>query len=368
MKITEIVVYKITLPVPDGSYTISHGRSYDSFLSTIVAIKTDSEFTGIGECCPFGGAYAAAFPGGVAPGIEEIAPLLIGRDPRDLAEINALMDSNLVGHSYVKSPIDIACWDLLGKSAKAPIHSLIGGRLCDNFDVRMGIPVGKPEAALNYMNRLQRNGFRVFNAKAGDDPELDLIRIGALADHARPEDLIVVDANGGWRIDEAVYVMSALAKYPKLFFEQPCASYEECLAVRRRTNNRIIIDESLNSLQILLNARRDGVADAVTMKINKIGGLSKARLVRDVCVEIGMPLFIQDSWGSQITDATVSQLCQSTPPRFLLGGWCTWGQVAIDVVSGPSLIENGRMSASKTAGLGIEVRSEILGKPFAMYS
>lgn len=367
MKITKILVHQVDLPVTNGSYRISHGRDYSSFKSTIVVLETDTAHFGIGECCPFGAAYAAAFPGGVAPGISEIAPLLVGQDPHNIAAINALMDANLIGHSYIKSPIDIACWDLIGKSAGMPIHRLVGGRLCDDFDPRMGIPVATATDAVEYMRRLQNAGFRFFNAKAGDNPDLDVERMTALAESAGAQDVIVIDANGGWRIDEAVYVMSALSKFPKLYFEQPCGSFDECVAVRKRINSRIVLDESLNSFQTLLQAWREGIADAITMKINKVGGFTKARLIRDICMEIGVPIIIQDSWGSQITEATVAQLCHSTLPKYLLGGWCTSGQVAKNLIVGPHLVTNGKMAVSDAPGLGITVRMDLLGAPIAVY-
>lgn len=367
MKISRISVHLVELPVPNGSYRISHGRDYRSFTSAVVIVETDAGLYGIGESCPFGAAYAAAFAGGIAPGIAEIAPFLFGRDPRDIADINQVMDASLIGHGYVKSAVDIACWDILGKSTNTPIHRLIGGRLCESFGVRMGIPVVEPAKAIQHMDALRAEGFHQFNAKAGDNPESDVARIRAIAARATAEEVVVVDANGGWRADHAVYVMSALRDFPKLYFEQPCATYEECLAVRQRVESRICLDESLVDLRSLLRSHQDRLADAVTIKINKIGGLSKSRLIRDVCVEIGMPMFIQDSWGSQIVDATIAQLCQSTPPRYLLGGWCSRGHVGVTLVDQPPKIASGRMSASDRPGLGVEPRREILGAPAAVY-
>ena len=128
MKISRINVYLVELPVPGGSYRISRGRDYKAFTSAIVVIDTDDGVSGIGESCPFGAAYSAAFPGGIAPGIAEMAPFLLGQDPRDLAGINQLMDTSLIGHGYVKSAVDIACWDILGKSSNMPIHRLIAGQ------------------------------------------------------------------------------------------------------------------------------------------------------------------------------------------------------------------------------------------------
>ena len=85
--------------------------------------------TATGESCPVGNTYLPAYPRGVRAGIEEIAPALVGVDPTDIGSVNVLMDSTLNGHPYVKTAIDMACWDLLGKATETPCWKLLGGRL-----------------------------------------------------------------------------------------------------------------------------------------------------------------------------------------------------------------------------------------------
>ena len=62
-----------------------------------------------------------------ALGLKLLAPVLIGEDPLALDALNATMDLNLPGHPYVKSAIDMACWDILGKVAGLPLYKLLGG-------------------------------------------------------------------------------------------------------------------------------------------------------------------------------------------------------------------------------------------------
>ena len=96
------------------------GNSVQVFDSTVVAIHTDSGISGYGEVCPLGPAYLAAYANGVRAGIAELAPSLIGLDPTALSVVNDCMDHSLSGHPYVKSALDIACWDILGKLAVCP--------------------------------------------------------------------------------------------------------------------------------------------------------------------------------------------------------------------------------------------------------
>ena len=128
MKITAIKAYQVDLPLSEGRYNWSGGNFMEVFDSTVVAVETDAGITGYAECCPLGSAYLPSYAKGVRAGIAEIAPKLIGLDPTDLGPLNRRMDAVLRGHLYVKAPIDIACWDILGKVAGLPVYKLLGGR------------------------------------------------------------------------------------------------------------------------------------------------------------------------------------------------------------------------------------------------
>src|SRR6476619_6363058 len=102
MRITEISIYRVDLPLHEGSYKWSGGNSVSVFDSTVVAVKTDAGITGFGEICPLGPAYLPAYAAGARTGITELAPHLLGHDPTELSVINALMDQAMRGHPYVK--------------------------------------------------------------------------------------------------------------------------------------------------------------------------------------------------------------------------------------------------------------------------
>ena len=126
MKITAIKVWKVGLPLKEGRYNWSNGNFVDVFDSTVVAVETDIGLVGYAECCPLGSAYLPAYARGVRASLEEIGPKVIGLDPTDLGVLNHHMDSVLRGHPYVKAPIDIACWDILGKASGLPVYKLLG--------------------------------------------------------------------------------------------------------------------------------------------------------------------------------------------------------------------------------------------------
>src|SRR6478735_1795855 len=146
MRISRVSAYRVELPLHEGSYKWSGGKSVSVFDSTIVGVETDDGITGYGEVCPLGPFYLPAYANGVRAGIQELAPHLIGHDPTALGQINRRMDAALKGHPYVKSGIDMACWDILGKATHQPVCTLLGGRYGDDFGLYRAISQESPEA------------------------------------------------------------------------------------------------------------------------------------------------------------------------------------------------------------------------------
>jgi len=137
--ITKISVYPIELLLKEP-YRLSGGRLVDTKVdSTIVAVETNDGIIGWGEGCPWGARYLPAFSGGLRAGLDEVAPALLGQHPLQLDKVNQLMDATLSGHWYVKSAIDMACWDLLGKYAKQPLYVLLGGHFGTHIMVHISI-------------------------------------------------------------------------------------------------------------------------------------------------------------------------------------------------------------------------------------
>src|SRR6185295_9775121 len=127
MKISRITVWRVDLPLHEGRYSWSNDNFVEVFDSTIVEVATDTGLRGYGECCTLGAAYLPAYAAGVRAGLQQIGSRLLGADPLALDRLNRSMDAGLRGHPYVKSAVDMACWDLLGRHTKLPVHVLLGG-------------------------------------------------------------------------------------------------------------------------------------------------------------------------------------------------------------------------------------------------
>jgi cis-L-3-hydroxyproline dehydratase len=362
MKITEIRVYRVELPLHEGAYKWSGGNSVQIFDSTVVEVISDTGLNGFGEVCPLGPAYLPAFSGGARSGIAELAPALIGADPTQLGPLNERMDQALRGHPYVKSPLDMACWDLLGKAARLPLATLLGGRYGQDFPLYRAISQQSPEVMAASVEKYRAQGYRKFQLKVGGEPGVDIARIRAVAEKLSAGEVLVADANTGWTEHQALRVAAAVSDLD-LYLEQPCATYEQCLAVRRHTNRPFILDEVMHDLAAVARGYADQALDVLNLKISRVGGLTRARAIRDFCVSAGIALTIEDSWGSDIATSAIAHLAHSTPPAFLFSTTDFNSYVTLSTAKGAPQRSNGRMAAPQLPGLGIEPRLEVLGTP-----
>ena len=362
MKIKRLLAYRVELPLREGKYNWSGGKSVTVFDSTIIAVETDAGLTGYGEVCPLGPFYLPAYAAGARAGLAEIGPHLLGEDPRQLGRLNRRMDVALLGHPYVKSAIDIACWDLLGKATNQPVCVLLGGRYGEDFVLYRAISQEAPEAMARKVAGYRNEGYRRFQLKVGGDPMEDIERIQAVAAVLEPGDRLVADANTGWLMHDALRVVRAVRDLD-VYIEQPCRSYEECLTIRRHCDHPFVLDEVIDSIDPLLRGHADRAMDVVNLKISKFGGLTKIRQARDLCVSLGIAMTVEDSWGGDITTAAIAHLAHSTPTELLFTSTDFNSYVTVSTAEGAPRRTNGRLSASTAPGLGIEPRMDVLGDP-----
>ena len=362
MKISRISAYRVDLPLKEGPYNWSGGNTVSVFDSTIVRVDTDSGLSGFGEVCPLGPAYLPAYAEGARVGIAELGPNLLGLDPTRLGVLNRKMDAQLKGHPYVKSPIDIACWDILGQAAGLPVCELLGGRCGADFVLYRAISQQPPQAMAESVAKHRDSGYTRFQLKVGGDPAEDIERIRRVADVLAPEHRLIADANTGWLMHDAMRVVNSVGDVD-VYIEQPCLSYGECLSVRRHTRHPFVLDESIDNIDALLRAYGDHAMDVVNLKISKLGGLTKARQARDLCVELGIAMTIEDTWGGDHATAAIAHLAHSTPPRFLFTSTDFNSYVTVSTAEDPPRRRRGRLAAPNRPGLGLRPRTEALGDP-----
>lgn len=308
------------------------------------------------------------FPGGTREGIKELARHLIGADPTKLLDINRRMDWMLTGSPNAKSCIDMACWDILGKVAKMPVCELLGGRFGDEgFRLYRAISQDSPEHMAYRVQQYCEEGYTKFQLKVGNRPHDDIARIRAvrkvLDDQTKSTGVyhpLLCDANTGWLRHEAMQVVNGI-KGLDVYLEMPCETYEECLSVREHTDLPFVLDECIQDVGMMVRILADRAADVVNLKIGKLGGITKARVVRDLCVSAGIPMNIEDTWGGDVTQAAIAALAHSTPPEMLFCATDFNSYGPVTIADTTAVRKGGRMAAPVDPGLGVFPRWDVLG-------
>ena len=177
--------------------------------------------------------------------------------------------------------------------------------------------------------RTSRAGYRRIQVKVGAEPGEDVERVHAVRAAVDSGVVLFCDANGAWTTAQALAFLRA-TRALEITLEQPCMTYDECRALRPHCPHPLVLDECIDSLPALLAAHRDGVADGVTIKIARVGGIGPAALMRDVAVELGLPVTVEDTGGSDIDTAAIAHLSLSTPEELRIhtvdfNAWVTVG-------------------------------------------
>ena len=162
--------------------------------------------------------------------------------------------------------------------------------------------------------------------------------------------------------------VAAAVRDVDVYIEQPCASYEECLSVRRHTDRPFVLDESIDGIDSLLRGHADLAMDVVNIKIGKFGGLTRARQARDLCVTLGIAMTIEDTWGGDIVTAAIAHLAHGTPPEHLFTATDFNSYVTVSLAAGAPQRVQGRMAAPAAPGLGVMPRPDILGEPVLVFA
>ncbi len=353
MKITRISVWQVDLPLLKP-YTLSGGRlRFEKLDSTFIKVDTDEGVAGWGESCPWGHTYLPAHGPGVRAGLETIAPDLIGCDPRALRAINQRMDIRLPGHPYVKSGIDMACWDILGKATGMPLWRLFGAERAVPVAVNSSISTGTPDEMMALILKASADGYKTHSAKiGGNEISLDIQRIEAISSALPDGESVTFDVNRAWTPAVAVQVLNSVSS--RDWIEQPCETLSQCAHVKTRVPQPIMLDECLHTASDHLQAWRSSACEGVKVKPNRLGGLTRARQIIDLAVEFGWSVHVEDVGGSALADTAAIHLAASAPDNIRLASWLCHYHLAVDPVPGQGARNiSGRATPPALPGIGV---------------
>ncbi|WP_171176946.1 mandelate racemase/muconate lactonizing enzyme family protein [Ruegeria sp. HKCCD8929] len=367
MKITGIRIFQTGLPYVGGAYVWGGGNAIETAIASVVVIDTDAGLQGCGEFTPCGENYMIAHSEGVPALARLVAPRLLGEDPRNVARIEQILDHLVQGHGYAKSPFDAACWDILAQSLDAPLWAIWGGKLTDGAPMYRVAPQKDTEGTIAEMERYRAQGYRQFQIKVGSDWAADVERIRGTVPLLKPGEKAMADANQGWRVDDALRVARATRDLDYIF-EQPCRTYAECLQVRARIDLPMKLDECVTGMAVAQQIVADRAAELVCLKISNLGGLSKARRVRDYLIENRIPVVAEDTWGGEIASAALAHFAATTPEDYLHNTTDLMNYNTRSTGIGGPVARDGKLYAPDTPGLGVQPDFNSLGAPIEEFA
>ena len=124
-----------------------------------------------------------------------------------------------------------------------------------------------------------------------------------------------------------------------------------------------MLDEVITGTDVLVRGLAENAMDVINLKISKVGGLTKARLMRDLCVASGIPMTIEDTWGGDIVTAAIAHLARSTPAEFCFSATDFNSYGTVTIADGAPKRVDGSMTAPDRPGLGVAPRFDVLGDP-----
>ncbi len=368
MKIKRIAVYQVDLPL-EHPYWLSGGRlKFECLDATLVKIETDAGITGWGEGTPWGHTYVPAHGPGIRAGIETMASFVLGLDPRKVLDVERAMDLALPGHLYAKSPIDMACWDISGQAAQMPIADLMGGGSRTPRPIASSVGAKTVEETRAVLDRYRQRGYVAHSVKIGGDVARDIARIRDVEALRRPDEIILYDVNRCWSRAQALQVMRATEDLC-VTFEQPCETLDDIAAIRPLHSAPVSVDETLVTLQDAARIARDGLAEVFGIKLNRVGGLTKAARMRDIALAHGIDMFVMATGGSVLADTEALHLSATVPDHASRAVWACQDMITAEIASGrgPRNID-GHLHLPEEPGLGVQPDEEALGDPVAVYS
>ncbi len=357
LRITGIAVDVIRWPLKmqrrHGVGDIAH-----SLPGAIVKIHTNAAITGWGEVAPW-----SVFTGTAeanASGIDRyLRPLLIGADPLKVATLMRRTEAALVGHGEAKAAVEMALLDIAGRHLKVSIAQLLGGYYRARVPLSVSLANPDFEADVRFAQRLVEQGVNIFKLKTGFATHAEDLRRLALLRKELPASVdLRVDYNQGLDPWDAVRRLKDVEAFRPTFIEQPVKREQRAAmaAITRAIDTPIMADESVFTPAEAIDMVRGEIADLVSVKIMKSGGIARAREIAAIAEAAGIAAYGGTMFEGGLAIAAGLHMVAATP-NIALGAefyTATWVMGA-ELLKTPIVIANGAAEVPTGPGLGVEV-------------
>lgn len=383
LKITKIETIPYRLPVRREFRWASLQDYVGGFVC--VRIETNKDIVGFGEATPlpdWGGDYGRK-GGETLNTVQEIInnvlkPLLIGKDPTEIAHIHQEMDKYVQGNTYAKCAIDIALYDILGKLTGLPIYKLLGGKVRESLPVNHMLGIMSIEETMEEAKGAYKDGIRAFQIKAGENYQRDIAVVKMLKEEFGEKIWLRLDPNKRYKdVKTTMHILNEMkidGKDALDMIEQPIEGLRNMSVLTDKIDMKTIIDESCWNLTDAYDAIRLRASDAISIYLAKAGGIYQASKIAMLADAFNIPCDVNGSLESAIGTAanvhfglshpavTIPSTISINAPEgkniYEYGGRFYTDDICVDALP----VKDGALLPLNNPGLGIEIDMEKLDK------
>ncbi len=366
MKINKIELFHISIPFAKP-YNLSkvYGTLHNAE-AIILKLHTDEGIVGLGEADPLN-PFSEDTPATViAVTRDQLAPLLLGQDPTHIAAIEAKLDISLRGNLMARGAVNMALFDIVGKASGIPAYMLLGGLHRSKLPLLAPIGSGTPDEDEVSIQQLIKDGYKTVMIKMGALPIADEIKRMTSAKARFGDQMsIIVDANQGWTVAEALAFIDGIRGSRPDLLEQPIAhdDVDGLKRIRNRAPCPLSADESVASIREATHLIRKQAADVFSIKVSKNGGLSKAKKIAEIAHAFGLKVLMNSMFDFGITQAASLQLGCSLPNLVDMGhAYMSVLRMSDDITDFDQNISGAIATIPNGPGLGITLAEDKLQK------
>ncbi len=362
--ISGISVFNVRIPV---RYMHRQGSGDGGSTAQVVVLRidTDAGIHGWGEAAPMPYFSGTAEASAAALHIY-LRPLLIGADPFAIEQLMTLADRALVRSPEAKAAMEAALFDIMGKALGTPAYNLLGGAV--RTRIPLSYSLAKPDITedVERAKALYADGHRIYKVKTGFATHVeDMHRLEMLRTELPDDVLIRVDYNQALDSFDAISKLRDVEAFRPTFIEQPVPAdqLETMAEITRALDTPIMADETVFTLRDALLVIKGRVADAISIKPSKCGGMLRCKEIAAAAATAGIQCY-----GGSMIETGISHLAGShmaaATPNLRLGCELFHASYYLteDLLADPFPVEDGHVVVPDGPGLGIEVDLDKLNK------
>jgi len=330
----------------------------------LIRIHTDDGLVGTADAPPRPYTYGETQDSIVSIVEKVFAPQLVGLEVLDRGKVRAVLDRTI--HNQVaKGTVDIALWDLIGKSLGTPVHRLLGG-YTDRLRVSHMLGFRPAQELLEEALRFgEEYGITTFKLKVGRRPlALDIEACHVLRAGLGDDVELYLDANRGWTANEALEVLRRTEGLGITRLEEPCDAKEAMSRQRLVSKSPIPIvgDESVPTAGDASRELLSGGCNSICIKTAR-SGFTEAQEILGLCTGLGVDVTMGNQIDTQIGSlATVTFGAAHEATSRRAGELSNFLDMADDLLADPIRIVDGTIGVRDLPGVGAEVDEDKLAR------